>query len=860
MDNSRLEALVKKSQKGDTGAIEELLRISYTPVSYQCRRFLKTGQDAEDMTQEILLLLYTKLDTLKEPAAYWGWLGRMTANRCKNALTRTQENLPLLEDGDGNSILDVMENEDRQTIPEEAFDNAETARMIGGIVDALPDAQRDCILLYYYDEMSIKEIAGVTGTSENTVKSRLNYARRTIRENVLAYEKEQGIRLHSLAPIPLLLYFLRMSAEESVDTGKAQKAVSAVMEKGAAASTGAVAGSAVSTAQSAVSHALQGISIRTAALAAAGLLLAGGAAAGIITAASRSREEAVETSMPTEIVEENKERITEEAPPEAAPEEAPAEAAATPEEAPADTAGAPPFPAETLAVLPYTGDIGGCAMTAAQADAFAGALEECNANSVEAGYQQQPFCRGALFDTGGGIPALFVVWGYDMGYGDESGYMPNVSRIYCWDGRQAVAAVESRPLEEAIFSEDISNIAVTDHGLILSRVSWEGGICTEVSELYSLPDGLTGGKPDHIYEEFVFWSPDIPAEGEYRDGITGQGAFGSGYDFGSLSESNWQYYPEYGESGGRWRETGGWLLAALDGKFLTADEAAESRKLYAWYEADWKLGHGEKWATDVSHFWTGGWMDARELVDLLRGGGNAGGTEDAADMAEAPAEDTPAVAGTLPENATVDMDGNIQRTTLDSRGYDIEVYYEAPIFEETTEGFKELNRTFKDLRDSFVNSGEAGPDGIWEIVEANPPVSDHYYYTVSAEVTAQTDKYVSIKQTLDMYLGGIRGSEITCYNYRTDTGGKLLLTDLLEGTEGRIKRMSAAALEAVEPYARETGMQDRIVGWDISEFQYYIKDGSIYVCFDPYDVYDMSYGPMPPVEARLPALLKEEWQ
>lgn len=56
---------------------------------------------------------------------------------------------------------------------------------------------------------------------------------------------------------------------------------------------------------------MQGISVRTAVLAAAGLLLAGGAAAGIITVASRSREEAVETSVPTEIVEENKERITE---------------------------------------------------------------------------------------------------------------------------------------------------------------------------------------------------------------------------------------------------------------------------------------------------------------------------------------------------------------------------------------------------------------------------------------------------------------------------------------------------------------------------------------------------------------------
>lgn len=292
MENKELTALVKKSQSGDEQAMEELLRAAYTPVSYQCRRFLKTGQDAEDMTQEILLLIYTKLDTLREPAAFWGWLGRLTATRCTNALTRTHTDLPLYEDEDGNSILDVMENEDRQTVPEEAFDNAETARMIGGIVDALPDAQRDCILLYYYDEMSVKEIAGVTGASENTVKSRLNYARRTIKENVLDYEEKQGIRLHSLAPIPLLLYFLRMAAEDGTDRAAAAEMAGKAITQGKAAMAGAGASSG-STAAQAASHAVKGISLKTAAAAAAGILAAGGVTAGIL-ALSHSREESVE--------------------------------------------------------------------------------------------------------------------------------------------------------------------------------------------------------------------------------------------------------------------------------------------------------------------------------------------------------------------------------------------------------------------------------------------------------------------------------------------------------------------------------------------------------------------------------------
>lgn len=855
MDTRELTTLVRKSQKGDMAAMEELISVSYSHVSYQCRSFLKTGQDAEDMTQEVLLLLYTKLDTLKEPAAYWGWIGRLTANRCKNALTRTRTDLPILEDEEGNSILDVMENEDRQTVPEEAFDNAETARMIGGIVDALPDSQRQCVILYYYDEMSVKEIAGLLGLSENTVKSRLNYARKAIRENVLDYEKKQGIRLHSLAPVPLLLYFLRMDAEAHTDKAAARRMTEKVMEKGASAmgnAAGVQTVSSGSAATQAASRALSGISVKTAAVAAAGLLVIGGVTAGVITAVNRNKDEAIETEISVETGEQAAEMAVaaETAEPETGAEEMAEDLAKPPEE--------PLFPAKDIASLPYTGDVSQCAMTAAQAEAFAAVLEGCIAESDGAGYPQPPFCRGALFDPGNGVPALFAVWGFDMGYGDERGCMPNVSQVYRWDGEQAVAAAESHPQEEAAFSEDISNIAVTDEGLVLSHVSRNDGVCAEATELYSLPDGITAGKPDHTYEEFVFGSLDIPAEDSCRDGVMGQGAFGDSYDFGSLTEAHWQHYPEYGETGGRWREDGGWLVAALDGRFLTAAEAAENRKAYAWYEADWKLGHGEKWATDVSHFWTGDWMDAEELAGLLRSGGNAGETEHPADMAEAIAENASAAAEALPENAAVSMDGNIQRTTLDPRGYDIEIYYEIPVFEETTDGYQAINETFRELRDSFADSGEAGPDGIWEIVEPNPPVSEHYYYTVSAEVMEQTDRYVSIRQTFDMYLGGIGGSETTYYNYRTDTGEGLLLTDVLDCTEEQIKRMTAAALEDAEPSAKDAGASEMVLAREISDFDFYIEDGAAHVYFDPYDVYGMAYGPGIPIDVKLPAGLKGE--
>ena len=816
MENKEITALIKKSQRGDAAAMEELLRAAYTPVSYQCRRFLKTGADAEDMTQEVLLLLYTKLDTLKEPAAFWGWLGRLTANRCKNALTRTHADLPILEDGEGNSVLDAVESGDRTAVPEEAFDNAETARMIGGIVDALPEAQRDCVLLYYYDEMSVKEIAEVLGASENTVKSRLNYARKTIKENVLDYEKKQGIRLHSLAPIPLLYYFLHMDAQACADAGKAEQAVSKVIGQGAAASAASLSGTAVRPVATTAAHALQGISIKTAAVAAAGLLLVGGTAAGIAAIINNDKEEAAEVSATVET---------------GTPDGGGAAAdTAEPEETeePAVAREEPLFPEEALAALPYTGNTGQCAMTVEQARAFARALDTCIAESREEGYDV-PFCRAALFDAGGGIPALFVAWGADIGYGNENGCIADTSRIYCWDGEKADIGYDFTVTSGGTYPD----ITVTDGGLLAG-----GG-------LYSLSGGMVGREPDHVYEDFILYSDSDPTLEDFKDKAMQSGRFGGDYDYTTLTEDKQQIYPDFeADVTGQAGYEGTVVVSALDGKFLTPEEADTAKNTMAWYRVDWKLGHGFYGASDVSYTWAGDWMDAEELAALLRGGsGTAAGSE-------APA----------PENAAVSTEGDIRRTTVDSRGYDIEIWYEIPDFPEDTDGYKAVNAFFEGLQDAFLNDESGELADLWDIVEGNPPTSESYYYTVSAEIKSRTARYVSVSQTQEMYLGGMRENGSRYYNFRTDTGEALRLTDILEGTEEQIKGQIADAVAAADPYTEETGALDDIRGRDTGEFDFYISDGHIYLSFDTYDLYGTAYGGDPPVEVELPAELKAEWR
>ena len=57
------------------------------------------------------------------------------------------------------------------------------------MIDELPEEQRSALLLRYFDEISVKEIAEIQGVTEGTVKSRLNYGRKAVKEAVEGYEK-----------------------------------------------------------------------------------------------------------------------------------------------------------------------------------------------------------------------------------------------------------------------------------------------------------------------------------------------------------------------------------------------------------------------------------------------------------------------------------------------------------------------------------------------------------------------------------------------------------------------------------------------------------------------------------------------
>ena len=244
MEQKKIPDLIPLCKAGDRDAQEELIRLTQNRVYYHCRKMLKQEQDALDATQDVLCMMLSGLDKLREPAAFWGWLNAITANHCKHILAHSGQVWQIPEDEMGKSMLDDIEDLDEQQVPDKALDNQETRRMILELIDALPPEQRICVLFYYYDEMRVKDIAQALGISEGTVKSRLNYARKSMKAGVEKYEK-QGIKLYTRSPLLFLLYFLRQDAQQGMEQEAAQAMVQQVLSS-ASPVTGSVAAGTVS--------------------------------------------------------------------------------------------------------------------------------------------------------------------------------------------------------------------------------------------------------------------------------------------------------------------------------------------------------------------------------------------------------------------------------------------------------------------------------------------------------------------------------------------------------------------------------------------------------------------------------------
>ena len=203
--------LITRAKAGDQTAISILYEQTYNQVYYTVKSMIKDEDAVFDILQDSYIKAFSHLDCFEGGDKFTAWVRQIAANTARDWMKKKRP--MLFSELEQSSDMDLpaeewFEDENCDHLPEYVIDQNETSRLIREILDELPEDQRAVIGMYYYEEMSVKEIAASMNATENAVKSRLLYGRRKIEKKVRELEKN-GTKLYGLAPIPFLLWLLR---------------------------------------------------------------------------------------------------------------------------------------------------------------------------------------------------------------------------------------------------------------------------------------------------------------------------------------------------------------------------------------------------------------------------------------------------------------------------------------------------------------------------------------------------------------------------------------------------------------------------------------------------------------------------
>ena len=219
-------ALVAQARSGDQQAVAALYELTYNAVYHTVKSMIKDEDAVFDILQDAYMKAFTNLERFDGGEKFEPWVRQIAANTARDWLKKKRPLLfsELSAGDDGEIPAEAFFEDEREAhLPDVSLDREETSRLIREIIGELPEDQRAAIGMFYYEELSVKEIAAAMGATENAVKSRLLYGRRKIEKKVREMEKN-GTKLYGLAPVPFLLLLLR-----------GQKAYAAEMPNAAAA-------------------------------------------------------------------------------------------------------------------------------------------------------------------------------------------------------------------------------------------------------------------------------------------------------------------------------------------------------------------------------------------------------------------------------------------------------------------------------------------------------------------------------------------------------------------------------------------------------------------------------------------------
>ena len=163
--NYKKKSNIIKAKNGDNEAFLELINENKLNIYRVARGILSNEHDIEDAIQNTVIKAYEKINTLKKNEFFRTWLVRILINECNEIIRRNKRVVSINESNHEERYNDCYENID-----------------LTKAINSLSEELRITTVLFYFEDMSIKDIASVLNIPHGTVRSRLSRARKILRE------------------------------------------------------------------------------------------------------------------------------------------------------------------------------------------------------------------------------------------------------------------------------------------------------------------------------------------------------------------------------------------------------------------------------------------------------------------------------------------------------------------------------------------------------------------------------------------------------------------------------------------------------------------------------------------------------
>lgn len=184
--------LVERCRRNDEAAFHEVIERYKNKVYNYIFRMMGNSDDAEDLTQEVFIRLYTSIDSFRSQSSLSTWLFRIASNLCVDYFRRSKKRRAeaySLDEPQGHAGEEgtMPEVPDATFEPLRLLENQELGVQLQRALEQLPEKLRAVIVLHDIEDLPYEEIAQIVGCPLGTVKSRLFNARLQLRQKLSTY-------------------------------------------------------------------------------------------------------------------------------------------------------------------------------------------------------------------------------------------------------------------------------------------------------------------------------------------------------------------------------------------------------------------------------------------------------------------------------------------------------------------------------------------------------------------------------------------------------------------------------------------------------------------------------------------------